>query len=188
MQFLLEQLKPFGRDIRIGLEATGHYWLSLYDVLTREGYEVVVLNPLQISAYRKSGVRKVKNDRTDAVWIADFLRISDQPAASRDIPILLQLRELSRFRCWLSEQIGDCKRKLLTILDRVFPEYEKLFSDVFVKSSRAILREAVSAQEFADFDLQELTDILSKTSRRRFDVKRRSRSRNRPGSRLELVF
>ncbi len=82
----------------------------------------------------------------------------------------MQLRELSRFRCWLSEQIGDCKRKLLTILDRVFPEYESLFSDVFVKSSRAILREAVSAQEFADFDLQELTAILSRTSRRRFDI------------------
>lgn len=172
MQFLLEQLKPFGQDIRIGLEATGHYWLSLYDVLTREGYEVVVLNPLQISAFRKSGVRKVKNDRKDTVWIADFLRISDLPAASREIPVLLQLRELSRFRCWLSEQIGDCKRKLLTILDRVFPEYENLFSDVFVKSSRAILREAVSAQEFAEFDLQELTAILSKTSRRRLGATR----------------
>ena len=22
----------------VGLEATGHYWLSLYDVLTRQGY------------------------------------------------------------------------------------------------------------------------------------------------------
>ena len=170
MQFLLEQLKPFGQDIRIGLEATGHYWLSLYDVLTREGYHVVVLNPLQISAFRKSGIRKVKNDRTDAAWIADFIRISELPASSREIPALMQLRELSRFRYWLSEQIGDCKRKLLTILDRVFPEYESLFSDVFVKSSRAILREAVSAQEFADFDLQELTTILSKASRRRFDV------------------
>jgi transposase len=170
MQFLLEQLKPFGQEIRIGMEATGHYWLSMYDVLTREGYHVVVLNPLQISAFRKSGVRKVKNDRTDAAWIADFIRISELPASSREIPALMQLRELSRFRYWLSEQIGDCKRKLLTILDRVFPEYENLFSDVFVRSSRAILKEAVSAQEFADFDLQELTAILSKASRRRFDV------------------
>jgi transposase len=170
MQFLLEQLKPFGQEIRIGMEATGHYWLSLYDVLTREGYHVVVLNPLQISAFRKSGVRKVKNDRTDAAWIADFIRISELPASSREIPTLMQMRELSRFRYWLSEQIGDCKRKLLTILDRVFPEYENLFSNVFVQSSRAILREAVSAQEFADFDLQELTAILSKASRRRFDV------------------
>jgi len=168
MDLLLDVLQKLGEPVSIGLEATGHYWLSLYDVLTKKGYEVVVLNPLQIAAYRKSGIRKVKNDRTDAVWIADFVRIAHLPPASRDIPTLLQLRELSRFRYWLAEQIGDCKRKLLTILDRVFPEYEKLFSSVFITSSRAMLQEAVSAQDFADFDLQELTALLAKTSRGRF--------------------
>lgn len=172
METLLEELKPLGSEVCIGLEATGHYWLSLYDVLTRSGYPVSVINPLQIAAYRKSGLRKVKNDRTDAVWIADFLRISELPASSRDIPILMQLRELTRFRYWLSEQIGDCKRKLLTILDRVFPEYEKLFSSVFVTSSRAMLQEAVSAQDFVDFDLQELTELLTTTSRSRFGVEK----------------
>ena len=165
---LAAELAGLGGEVSIGLESTGHYWLSLYDVLTRKGYPVVVINPLQVAAYRKSGLRRVKNDRTDAVWIADFLRISNLPASSRDIPTLLQLRELSRFRYWLSEQIGDCKRKLLTILDRVFPEYESLFSSVFVTSSRALLQEAVSAQEFANFDLQELTDLLTRTSRGRF--------------------
>jgi transposase len=172
LEFLAEALRQVGDDVMVGLEATGHYWLSLYDVLTQKGYAVAVINPLQIAAYRKSGVRKVKNDRTDAVWIADFLRIADLPASSRDIPLLLQLRELSRFRFWLSEQIGDCKRKVITILDRVFPEYESLFSSVFVMSSRALLQEAVSAQEFADFDLQELTRLLAKTSRRRFGVEK----------------
>jgi transposase len=98
METLLSELKPLG-DICIGLEATGHYWLSLYDVLTKNGYPVSVINPMQISAYRKSGLRKVKNDRTDAVWIADFMRISNLPASSQNIPILLQLRELTRF--WL---------------------------------------------------------------------------------------
>ena len=172
MDLLLGELAALGGEVTVALEATGHYWLSLYDVLTRQGYPVVVINPLQISAYRKSGLRKVKNDRTDAVWIADFLRISNLPPSSRDIPSLLQLRELSRFHFWLSEQIGDCKRKLLTILDRVFPEYESVFSDIFVHSSRALLKETVSAQEFADFDLQELTDLLYTTSRARFGVEK----------------
>jgi len=172
MQRLLNDLQSLGEDVRVALEATGHYWLVLYDVLTRHGYSVTVVNPLQISAYRRSGVRKVKNDRTDAVWIADFLRISNLRASNRDIPNLLQLRELTRFRFWLSEQIGDCKRKLLTILDRVFPEYETLFSSVFVQSSRAMLKEAVSAQDFVNFDLQELTQLLVKTSRGRFGAEK----------------
>jgi hypothetical protein len=42
-------------------------------------------------------------------------------------PDLVQLRELTRFRASLTDQIGDCKRKVIGILDRVFPEYETLF-------------------------------------------------------------
>jgi len=60
----------------IGLEATGHYWLALYSLLTENDYTVFVLNPLQIHAFRRSGIRKRKNDRYDALWIADNIRIS----------------------------------------------------------------------------------------------------------------
>ena len=154
--------------VAIGLEATGHYWLALYDDLTRQGHAVTVINPLQIAAYRRSGLRKTKTDSTDAFWIADFLRIAHLHPTDRELPVILQLRELSRFRFWLTEQIGDCKRKILCILDRVFPEYETLFSSVFLKSSRAVLKEAVSAQEIADFDLAELADLLRRASRGRF--------------------
>lgn len=80
------------------------------------------------------------------------------------------MRELTRFRSWLIEQIEDCKRKVLSILDRVFPEYESLFSDVFLLSSRTLLQEAATAQEIADFDLTELTDLLHKSSRGRLGL------------------
>jgi len=161
-------LQSQSEPVQVGLEATGHYWLALYEELSRLGYPVVVLNPLQIAAYRKSGVRKVKSDRTDAWWVADFLRIANLPATSQDIPLILQLRELTRFRFRLIEQIGDCKRKILSILDRVFPEYETLFSSVFLKSSRELLKTAVSAHEIADFDLVELSQLLHRASRGRF--------------------
>jgi transposase len=59
LEFLVEELKRLAGGVIVGLEATGHYWLSLYDVSTRYGYAVVVINPLHIAAYRKSGVRKV---------------------------------------------------------------------------------------------------------------------------------
>jgi Transposase IS116/IS110/IS902 family. len=81
---------------------------------------------------------------------------------------ILQLRELTRFRFKLVDQVGGAKRKILTILDRVFPEYERLFSDVFIVSSRQLLRTATSAEEFANFDLEELTALLRRSSRGRF--------------------
>ena len=166
------ELQSLGGTVTIGLEATGHYWLALYDDLTHNGYPVIVLNPLQVAAYRKSGIRKIKSDATDAVWIADYIRIANLPPSEQNLPVFLQLRELSRFRFRLTEQVGNLKRKLLTILDRVFPEYEHQFSSVFLQASRSILQEAVSAQEFADFDLQELADLLAQASHGRFGLEK----------------
>ena len=124
-----------------------------------------MLNPLQTHAYRKTTVRKVKSDRKDAWLIADVVRIGRGRAAYVPDETILQLRELTRFRWGLVDQIGDAKRWLLTILDRVFPEYESLFSDVFLKSSRALLQQATTAAEFAEADLSELSSILKQTSR-----------------------
>ena len=172
---LLTRLESLDQNVLIGLEATGHYWLALYERLSEAGFKIVVLNPLQIAAYRRSGIRKVKNDRKDAWWIADYLRIANLRPTDRQLPILLKLRELTRFRYALMGQVGDLKRKVLSILDRVFPEYETLFSDVFIKSSRALLKEAVTAEEIASFDLSELTTILKTNSQGRFGQEKASR-------------
>lgn len=172
---LIARLQHLDQNVLVGLEATGHYWLALYERLSDAGFKIVVLNPLQIAAYRRSGIRKVKNDRKDAWWIADYIRIANLPPTYRQLPILLKLRELARFRYALMGQVGDLKRKVLSILDRVFPEYETIFSDVFIKSSRALLKEAVSAEEIASFDLSELTMILKTNSQGRFGQEKASR-------------
>jgi transposase len=164
---LLNDLQQLREPATIGLEATGHYWLALHEALVRAGHTVQVLNPLQTHAYRKTTLRKVKTDRKDAWLIADVVRIGRGRAAYVPDETILQLRELTRFRWGLVDQIGDAKRRALTILDRVFPEYESLFSDVFIKSSRAVLHRATTAAEFAETDLDELTSVLTTTSRGR---------------------
>jgi transposase len=161
---LLDDLQYLTEPVTIGLEATGHYWMALHDALRGAGLTVQVLNPLQTHAYRKTTVRRVKNDRKDAWLIADVVRIGRGRAAYVPDETILQLRELTRFRWGLVDQIGDAKRRALTILDRVFPEYEALFSDVFIKSSRALLQQATTAADFADADLAELTKVLKQTS------------------------
>src|SRR5512142_795366 len=57
------ELGRLSGPLLVGLEATGHYWLALYEDLSQQGHSLIVLNPLQVAAYRRSGVRKVKNDR-----------------------------------------------------------------------------------------------------------------------------
>ncbi len=115
MLFLSGLLAPYKDDILVGLESTGHYWLALYDQLTRHGYAVAVINPLQVRAFGKMDIRKRKTDRVDAVRIAQFVRFARPPATDQQLPVLLQLRELTRFRFRLVQQVGDCKRKILCI-------------------------------------------------------------------------
>ena len=165
---LSDRLRGLEQPVSIALEATGHYWLALHQRLTQEGFPVQVVNPIQTDAYRRTTVRKVKTDRRDSWVIADFHRIGRvRPGYVPDATIF-QLRELTRFRFKLVDQVGDAKRKALTVLDRVFPEYESFFSDVFIASSRQLLRAATTAEEFASFDLEELAALLRRSSRGRF--------------------
>ena len=52
---LLAKIQALTAAVTVALEATGHYWLALYDYLTSRDYTVLVLNPLQIAAYRRTG-------------------------------------------------------------------------------------------------------------------------------------
>ena len=184
---MVAKLRALFDPVTIGLEATGDYWLALYDELTERGYPVTVLNPFQVAAYRRSGLRKLKTDASDAGWIADVMRVANPPPTSQNIPIFLQLRELTRFRFRLVEQTSNCKRKILSILDRVFPEYETLFSSVFLKSSRALLEEAATAQEIADFDLADWPTCSPLPAAGASVSPRPRPSKNSPGSPLALA-
>ncbi len=44
---------------------------------------------------------------------------------------MLSLRDLTRQHFYLVDMVSDLKRKSLTLIDRIFPEYPTLFSDTF---------------------------------------------------------
>ncbi len=168
VRLLEERVRAMGQPATIGLEASGGYWLGLHRRLTAAGLAVQVINPLQTEAYRTTGLRKTKTDRRDAAVIADLVRIGR--ARPSDVPddTILQLRELTRFRWTLADQIGDAKRRVLTVLDRAFPEFAAQFTDPFGASGRELLRRAASAADFAALDLGDLTAMLERASRKRF--------------------
>lgn len=172
MASLGELLRRQPEPCAIALEATGHYWLALYHYLLQEGFTVVMVNPLQVHAYRRSTIRKVKNDRRDAWVIADLLRIGRIRPGYVPSPDLQPLRDLTRFRMGLVDQVGDAKRRILGVLDKVFPEYEQLFSSVFIATSRELLKRAATAEEFAALDLKEITQVVKKASRGRLGLER----------------
>lgn len=169
---LLTRLQTLDAQVRIAMEATGHYWLPLYEALIAEDYSVSVFNPFQIKAYRQIGLRKTKTDAVDSFWIADFLRIGRGQPMVVPNPSVRQMRELARFRFTLLQRQSNIRRRALTVLDRVFPEYPPLFSRSFSPTSRALLRQAVAAEAFAAWPVEELTQTLHQASRGHFGLKR----------------
>lgn len=151
---LLERLTSFSDstdDFLIGMEATGHYWLALFSFLDEQQFLVHVINPIQTDGWRKgTKIRKRKNDTIDSVLIADLIRyVSFNETALAD-ETMFSLRQLTRYRSYLVGTAGDFKRKIIAVLDQVFPEYEKVFSKVgiFGKASKAVLSEFSSPDEF----------------------------------------
>lgn len=116
---LIEKLDAFitaPADLEIGMEATGHYWLSIYSFLIEKGYTVHVVNPIQTDGWRKgTEIRKRKTDIIDSVLIAELIRYGNFVETSLSNEDILSLRNLSRFRNYLVSSISDLKRKVICV-------------------------------------------------------------------------
>ena len=137
----LAEVGATGGDSRVCLEATGHYGRNLIAFLEDHGYEVFEVNPLLTANWRRAtSVRKVKNDAVDAEALALWLLAGNPTARRRSKDESDDLRTLTRSRTSLSHIIGDCKRKVVAIMDVTFPELHGFFSDDFCKAAVAVMR------------------------------------------------
>lgn len=155
-------------DILIGMEATGHYWLSLYSFLIDNGYEVKVINPIQSDAFRRMYIRQTKNDSKDSFIIAQIMRFGEFQTTELSDETIIALRQLSRYRLSLVESAGDCKRRIIALLDQIFPEYTTLFSDNFGVTSVELLKKYQTPEDLLKVSTGRLSTYLAKVSRGRF--------------------
>lgn len=161
---VLEKFEIAPADIIIGMEATGHYWLSVYTFFLELGYTVKVINPIQSEAFRKMYIRQTKNDSKDSYIIAQIMRFGEYSATSLSEENIVALRQLSRYLLALVDACGDSKRRVIALLDQVFPEYEKLFSDTFGSSSTELLLNCPTPEDMLSISTRKLTNILDKAS------------------------
>lgn len=156
----------------IGMEATGHYWLSLYSFLLNLGFQCVVINPIQSEAFRKMYIRQTKNDAIDSFVIAQIMRFGEYSISNFSDEDIFALRNLSRYRFALVDECSDLKRRLVSILDQVFPEYSTLFSNIYGVTSKELLSKYPLPEDMLSISSQELSILLSKCSNGRFGIKK----------------
>ena len=167
----LEKLTAVNTDLsqfEIGMEATGHYWLNLYTWLSDKSFRLHVINPLQSDALRNLYIRKTKTDSVDAKIIADVIRIGQYSETQLADENIIALRDLNRQRFYLVDMAADLKRKIIAMMDRIFPEYQDFFSDMFGKTSVQIMKEYTSPEQILQIPTERLTQLLKKASRGRF--------------------
>lgn len=170
---LLEKITPYVAELEIGMEATGHYWLSLYSFLIENHFVVHVINPIQTDGWRKgTEIRKRKTDIIDSVLIADFIRYGDFLETSLADEDTMSLRNLSRFRNYLVGSIGDLKRKTICVLDQIFPEYHHAFSDIFGKTSKELLLQLNSPSDYESITSEQLDELLSQVTLKGYAAKK----------------
>lgn len=160
------------------MEATGHYWLALFSKLVESDYNVQVINPIQTDACRKFYIRETKNDSKDSFLIAQVTRFNGYSKTTLPDEVMISLKELTRFRTFLVDDISDYKRKATVVLDKIFPEYTQIFSDTFGKTSKEILTKYPLPKDILNEDLESLAKVLSTSSKGRLGYSKAEQLQN----------
>ena len=184
-------------NIKVGLEATGHYSCNILGFLLDNGLHTFVLNPLHTNFYRKGhSLRKTKTDRTDARAIAAMLMSDVDLKSYTDTAYHNEeLKSLTRYRFDKVKERAKLKTSVSRLVNILFPELETLASSLHTASVYALLSEFPGAKQIADAHLTHLKTVLSNASNGRFgrqkaleirDAAKRSVGSMMPAKSLEL--
>ena len=150
-----------------GMEATGHYWYPIYSFLKAKGYTICVINSIQSDSLRKMYIRQTKNDSIDSFLIAEVIRFGQFGTTSMADENILAMRQLCRYRDSVISSRTEIKLRIGTIMEQIFPEYEKQFSSLWVSTSMGILEKYLTPENIENAPIDELFEIIKDKSHNR---------------------
>ena len=130
-------------QIVLALEPTGHYWFCFATWCTSHGITVVQVNPYAVKATKEiQDNSQLKSDRKDPGVIAELAKNGNYSVPYIAEGTYASLRELELFRERVMEdRIRDINR-LCQEMDKYFPEYRRIYKDVDMVFSLAVLAKA----------------------------------------------
>lgn len=127
---LARRLKSLDGETRVVMEATGNYHAPVAKLLHGAGLYVSVVNAKLVHGYGNNELRCVKTDRKDAVKLANY-GLDRWLTLPRYIPeedTRLLLKNCYRQYRQYSKVQTVLKNNLISLLDTVFPNANRLFS------------------------------------------------------------
>lgn len=174
---LVQRLAGVGpkANLRIGLEATGPYGWPLEFYLRSQGFEVLLLNPLQTAAFAKGGIRRTKTDPIDARNIAELLRCGKASASIIPDERSLRLRELTRYRVDVIVLLGRFRNLLGSRIARMLPELATCLGELWSPTALGILEKYPDPRAVAALPPAEFAQEVRSLSRGRLSPLRAQR-------------
>lgn len=159
--------KEFNMKTGIFMESTGVYHLSLFHFLKNHNLEAYIINPLITNSNKNKDIRKVKNDKKDALAIAKIGKFENIKAYSYFDVSIFTLKSLCREYYKLIDIRSTFKRKLSADLRITFPGYSNVFTDISCLTSINILRKYQTPRSILDAPKDEVISLLKQTSRQK---------------------
>jgi transposase len=129
---------------RIGIEASGGYERAVVAELRRNGFVVIVFQPIQVRAYAKFHLRRAKNDKIDAALIAACTAATEKIHAPPD-PRLVALADHQTLIDQIIDDIAKLKNRRESCRDERFRRLWKEEIARLKKMERAEFKRLVAA-------------------------------------------
>ena len=177
-------------EIKVGLEATGHYHLNLLRSLLDNGLPSFVINPLHTNLFRKGqSLRKTKTDKVDAASIAMMLLTDRTLKPYSDTSYHNEeLKSLTRYRFDKVPERARLKISVSRLVSILFPELEKLVPSLHISSVYALLSEFPGASFIASAHLTRLKHLLFNASKGHYGRDMAASIRNAAASSIGSVI
>lgn len=129
----------------VGMESTGIFWRPVWNILEAYSYDLILANARQVK-----NVPGRKTDQRDAEWLAQLLRSGLVERSF--VPGVEQrdLRDLTRRRRKLLQQIGTEKNRVHKTLQDANIKLTSAVTDLFGVSGRSLLSTLLAEGEITD--------------------------------------
>ncbi|GHT69188.1 IS110 family transposase [Bacteroidia bacterium] len=119
----------------VAMEATGVYWMSLYDLLEESGIEVTLINP---SHYKNSANQKT--DINDCIWIHQYHSCGILRHSHIASDLYRELRHYIHERGVIQVQKSDTLNRMHRLLTLMNIKFQHLISDIEGVGGMKLLR------------------------------------------------
>jgi transposase len=133
------------RVTSVAMEATGVYWIPIYEILEARGFEVLLVN-----ARHLKNVPGRKSDVSDAEWLRELHSVGLLRGSFRPPDAIVALRAYLRHRQTLIESAGTYVQRMQKALVQMNLQLPLVVSDITGVTGLRILRDIVAGHRDAD--------------------------------------